>query len=255
MTNAVLGFPELVAAQSQPEVQVNFADRALTLALGGQITIELTADANLTLAANTPPLSTDQWAYAVIRITDSPATLTAARDVIYPAVDTLYTGPSRLVHLFINETAQTLTFKRSGQTGVTVPAGQFRLVRHNGTDIELLSARWAADPVTWTGVLSPAQITANQNDYNPSGLSVANVLRLSTDASRTITGIVPPRDGAALRVFNVGAQDLVLSNQDAASAAANRLALGASVTLGADEGCTLWYDPTSTRWRMAGKHV
>jgi hypothetical protein len=40
-----------------------------------------------------------------------------------------------------------------------------------------------------SGDISPAQITANQNDYNPTSLSTSSVLRLNTDASRNITGL------------------------------------------------------------------
>jgi hypothetical protein len=184
-------------------------------------------------------------------MTDSTGpTLTAARDVVYPNVDSLYTGPSRAVHLFINETAQTLTFRRSAQPGVVVPAGQARLVRHNGTDIVPVYASELFEP----DVISPAQLTANTDNYNPTGLATARTLRLSTDASRNLTGIVPPGPGAVRRILNVGAQDLVLIN-DATSTAANRFLLGANVTLGADEGCDLWYDTASSRWRMSGKHV
>src|SRR3990167_10882133 len=48
----------------------------------------------------------------------------------------------------------------------------------------------AAPATTWalTGDITPAQITSNQDNYNPTGLSSASVLRLATDASRDITG-------------------------------------------------------------------
>jgi len=43
--------------------------------------------------------------------------------------------------------------------------------------------------VALQGDISPAQITSNQNDYNPTGLATAGVLRLSSDAARNVTGI------------------------------------------------------------------
>lgn len=100
------------------------------------------------------------------------------------------------------------------------------------------------------GVASPAQIIANQNDYNPAGLGAAGVLRLSSDAARTITGIAAPENGGrSLTIHNVGAFNLVLSNQDILSVAANRFAVGTSLTIAPDATATLWYDITTARWR------
>ncbi|WP_204273048.1 hypothetical protein, partial [Enterobacter hormaechei] len=47
----------------------------------------------------------------------------------------------------------------------------------------------------------------------------------------------------------VGAQNVVLTNQDAASTAANRFLFGGDTTLGADTSITLRYDATASRWR------
>lgn len=101
------------------------------------------------------------------------------------------------------------------------------------------------------GISSPAQITSNQNDYAVGQL--VTHLRISTDVSRNITGITNGRQGRELRVFNVGSADAVLVNESASSTAANRIALGADLTIGAGEGATLWYDSTSSRWRCASR--
>jgi hypothetical protein len=99
-----------------------------------------------------------------------------------------------------------------------------------------------------TKARTPAQIVADQNDYNPGNTAF---LRLSTDAARTITGISGGRDGRQLWVVNVGAQDLLLAHQNAGSAAANRIITytAGSVTLNANESCLLIYDATDSRWR------
>lgn len=96
---------------------------------------------------------------------------------------------------------------------------------------------------------SPAQLTANQNDYNP-GTGV--YFRLSSDASRDITGIANGVDGRRITLANVGTNDIVLKNADANSTAANRLltGTGADVTLGADDSAELIYDATTSRWRF-----
>lgn len=105
------------------------------------------------------------------------------------------------------------------------------------------AARWAAT------ALSPAQITADQNDYNP---GENGFWRLSSDASRTLTGIAGGENGSQLDIANVGAQDIVLAHQSASSTAANRIIspTGSSITLGASKTAVLRYDATTQRWRI-----
>jgi hypothetical protein len=102
------------------------------------------------------------------------------------------------------------------------------------------------------GDISPAQITADQHDYAPSGFATATVLRLSTDASRTITGLAGGGDGRVVVLVNVGGFNLVLADDSASSTAANRFALDAALTLAPDMAATLIYDATSSRWRLVG---
>jgi hypothetical protein len=105
-----------------------------------------------------------------------------------------------------------------------------------------------------TGDISPAQITANQNNYNPTDLSTSAILRLSTDASRTLTGLAGGSDGRVVVIHNVGSFDLVLAHESGSSTAANRFVLpgAASLTLAANTAAVLQYDATSSRWRVAG---
>lgn len=102
-----------------------------------------------------------------------------------------------------------------------------------------------------TGIVTPAQIAANTDDYDPAGLAAARVLRLSTDASRNLTGIVAGVTGRRLLLLNVGTQDLVLKH-DTTSTAANRFfgPGSADFTLTANSAVELWYDITSLRWRV-----
>ncbi len=55
-----------------------------------------------------------------------------------------------------------------------------------------------------TGIISPPQITVNQNDYAPAGFAAASVLRLSTDANRNITGLAGGSDGRLIYIYNAG---------------------------------------------------
>lgn len=67
---------------------------------------------------------------------------------------------------------------------------------------------------------SPAQITANQNDYDP---GYVDVLRLSTDASRNISGFSGGQEGRILHVRNRGSNNIVLLNDSVLSLAGNRI--------------------------------
>lgn len=130
-------------------------------------------------------------------------------------------------------------------TGKTVTGGAFSGITASG-------GFTVSESLAWTGDISPAQITADQNDYNPTGLSTASVLRLTTDASRNITGLAGGSDGRVILIHNIGSFALVLKDESASSTAANRFALNADVSLGADSSTMLQYDSTSSRWRVIG---
>lgn len=100
---------------------------------------------------------------------------------------------------------------------------------------------------------TPSQLTANVNNYDPaSGAGHYRTYRLSSNASRTITGMVSAPDGTEVRFINVGTNNIVLAHQSASSTAANRfLNAGAvDITLAADEAAGAVYDATTQRWRV-----
>jgi hypothetical protein len=100
-----------------------------------------------------------------------------------------------------------------------------------------------------TGVISPAQITANQNDYNPAGLAAASVLQISADAARSISGLADGTEGRCLTVINVGSQPVTLLADSASSSASNRFSLGSDLTIAARQAAILRYDGTAARWQ------
>lgn len=101
--------------------------------------------------------------------------------------------------------------------------------------------------------VSPAQITSNQNNYNP-GTSAENI-RLSSDASRNITGLAfdaVQSAGDTRFIQNVGSFNIVLVHQSASSTAGNRFLspTGADITLTPNAVAYLKYDATTARWRI-----
>lgn len=101
--------------------------------------------------------------------------------------------------------------------------------------------------------ISPAQLTANTDNWNPTGLATGDKIRVTTDASRNLTGIVAPSVNRLVILENIGAFDLVLVH-DATSTAANRFLCPDDVdlTLPPDSGVFLQYDVASARWRVLG---
>jgi len=100
-----------------------------------------------------------------------------------------------------------------------------------------------------TGVVAPAPIAANQNDYNPAGLATASVLQISADAPRSISGLAGGAEGRLVTLINVGGQPITLLDDSAASAAANRFALGGPVVIAGRQAAILRYDATASRWQ------
>lgn len=111
-----------------------------------------------------------------------------------------------------------------------------------------------------TGVISPAQITSNQNDYNPTGLASAVVLNLSCDASHSVSGLAGGAEGRVIVLVNTGGGQIIsLLNESASSAAGNRFTLGNDLAIGAKQAVILRYDGTAARWyavaRPGGREV
>jgi len=103
------------------------------------------------------------------------------------------------------------------------------------------------------GVTSPSALSANTNDYAPSGIANTNILRISATSPFDLTGIAmggtmsPERK---LTLVNIGANTITLKN-DVTSTAANRFLLNADFALAANMQCSLEYDGTSLRWRKS----
>jgi hypothetical protein len=113
--------------------------------------------------------------------------------------------------------------------------------------------------VALTGVISPSQITSNQNDYNPTGGSWASVLNLSSDALRSVSGLAGGTEGRIVALVNTGSQAILLLSESASSTAANRFALGSDLAIGAKQTTILRYDGTAARWyalaRPGGREI
>lgn len=97
---------------------------------------------------------------------------------------------------------------------------------------------------------TPDQIKGDTNNYVPGNF---DVLRLNTNAPKTITGFTGGVKGRFLRIFNVGSYEITLSHLSASSAVANQVksATGFDIILNAGGQIVLYYDITLAKWISA----
>jgi hypothetical protein len=105
------------------------------------------------------------------------------------------------------------------------------------------------------GIITPPAITVHTNDYNPTGLSTCNVMRVSSTADINLTGLVAQASGTLIYIFNVGTTNkkVKLKNDDAASLFGNRFYIRTDATIETNEAALLWYDIASSGWRLVSK--
>lgn len=98
-------------------------------------------------------------------------------------------------------------------------------------------------------VATEPQLTANENDLV---IEPTVYHRMSSDASRNVSGIAFQQDNAYMIIVNVGSFDLVYLHQSALSALVNRFIspTGADVTLSPNDALHMIYDGTNNAWRI-----
>jgi len=103
---------------------------------------------------------------------------------------------------------------------------------------------------------TPAIIAANQNNYNPSGLTTVQRIRVSSNAQRNITGLSGGTEGRIVTLENVGSNNILIPNQSSSSNAANRFSLGGGSSIlyiQSGQSVTFIYDGILSRWKPLTK--
>ena len=105
--------------------------------------------------------------------------------------------------------------------------------------------------LSFGGALTPAALSGDVNNYNPTGLGSSFAIRIDGGASdRNITGLATGSDGRLVEIINIGSTNtLTLVNQSSSSTAANRMLFGADVVIGINQSVVMRYDGTTARWR------
>lgn len=112
----------------------------------------------------------------------------------------------------------------------------------------------AAGALAVTGDISPTALSANTDDWAPTGFSTASILRMDSTAAWNLTGIAAGSDGRLIYLQNISSFTVTLKN-NVTSTAANRFLLSADYLLAANTGVVLEYDATSARWRIFGQQT
>lgn len=102
-------------------------------------------------------------------------------------------------------------------------------------------------------VISPAQITADTNDYSPTNGFNVDTWRINSDATRTLTGIVAGKAQQQIRLTNVGSFNINLAHASGSSTLGNRFTCpnARDFALFPNRSADIYYDSTSSVWRVA----
>jgi len=143
--------------------------------------------------------------------------------------------------------------------------GQLKLNQYGSGTFTGTAAKWLA--VTSAGVvieenapsggggspsvITPAQITSDQDDYNPTGWSTCTVARLSGDnGMRAVTSFAARSAWTEVKLINVGTFPIYFPGEHPDGTAANRISVHKDIILYPKMTAVIFYDSTSTRWRF-----
>jgi len=119
---------------------------------------------------------------------------------------------------------------------------------------------WVWDGSTWSpddvaagavSVISPTQITSDQNDYSPTGWETADVVRLDFDSNgRAITSFAAWSTGKSKTLINISENFAYFPSEHGSGTAANRILGETDFMLAAHGAIEIYYDSTTSRIRI-----
>ncbi|MFM2414525.1 MAG: hypothetical protein RI911_218 [Candidatus Parcubacteria bacterium] len=173
--------------------------------------------------------------------------LTSGKALSLASSATAFTGSIADITLSGNNIANTGNLLALNITGASSAArGLLLLNAGSGLSADIQGAIATRAGTTYT-------TAGSANDV---ALGNASYIRLDTSgAAQTLTGIAGGADGRLLTLTNADTSNAVtLTNNDAASSAANRIitGTGANLTIAAGASVNLIYDAVDTKWRVVG---
>ena len=108
---------------------------------------------------------------------------------------------------------------------------------------ESTGLRWGAS------IISPSQITSDQDDYAPTGWAKAQIVRISGDNGiRAITSFSATFDGDIKKLQNVGSFAIYIPGEHPDGTAANRVTTKADFYIFPGDAPEIMYSSTTSRW-------
>ncbi len=101
-------------------------------------------------------------------------------------------------------------------------------------------------------VITPSQITSEQDNYNPTGFDNANIVRISSNGFWGITSMEAQTDGEEKVIHNVGDYNIYFPAEHTDGTAANRIHYSEDIILMKKSSIRFYYDGTLDRWVPIG---
>lgn len=152
-----------------------------------------------------------------------------------------------------------------GAANITTQAGDKAVVVNLGGGNAAVMAYTRADgtpvaPITsfssqvaFTGVITPTAISGTTNNWAPTGLAGATLIRATPSSTTSLTGLTAQPAGTLLMLVNISTSvTMTLVDESASSTAANRFALSADWPIGPEDAVWMRYDGTASRWIVLG---
>jgi hypothetical protein len=146
-----------------------------------------------------------------------------------------------------------LSVAKSGEAeikgDITLSEGSNITLTQVGNDIEIASTGGSSP-----SIISPSQITSDQDNYNPTGFSTATLVRLDFDTGgRAITGFAAGTDGQRITLSNISANFGYYPGNHPDSSSGNRFLHGKDFIHYPYSNIDVIYDSTSGGWRIIGE--
>ena len=124
------------------------------------------------------------------------------------------------------------------------------------TSLGTLTALNVAGQTRVTGTITPTQLVGNTDDWGPTGLATANVIRMDVSMAIDLTGIVAQPDGTIIVLYNLTTFAVTLKHNQTSSAV-NRFFTPNAQDFPISQKASAWirYDGTDQRWTVIAREV
>jgi hypothetical protein len=107
----------------------------------------------------------------------------------------------------------------------------------------------------FTGVITPTQLTADTDNWNPTNLATSTTIRVDVSKEIQITGIAGGTSGRVLNLINITQFPILLPEENTSSTASNRFTSTGDFILFPGGRVQLIYDGTTSRWTLEETNI